>query len=385
MVIRLGSAVFESHISIEIVPQKWTDTFVFPIRHDQALSPWDYAGVVKTVIRILSRSSARPSLWVPVLSPGTWFFNEVKHALRKASIPVAVTQGYTLPQVLDFSKPPGIYDAPCLRKESAEDQTTANLPENALRSLLVMSRFTAAYTSEVACNLMLRMRVTRNALQQLANLDLIEYHPNDGDINKHLLSSRENPGVKARKGIMWTGKYWPYWRIRRAGISAALRAWGVPVGESFPDRLEKYRLPNSPHRSRARQWPKWVSRALPHAEIYAGWNEVSIPGLKSCPDGLAWGTIDGVETLFWLEVESSGRRVNEHRKITARRWRKAQAYAEAAGVHLIFVLLGMPSVHEKVRPALTDVTSRCAVILANWHKRNFGKLPYPRWGEVVMD
>lgn len=384
MVIRLGSAVFESHISIEIVPQKWTDTFVFPIRHDRVLSPWDYAGVVRTVIRVLSRSSARPSLWVPVLSPGTWFFNEVKYALRKTSIPVAVTPGYTLPQVLDFSKPPGIYDAPCLRKESAEDQTTADLPENALRSLLVMSRFTAAYTSEVECNLILRTRVTRNALKELAKHGLIEHHPNDGDINKHLLASRENPGVQARKGIMWNGKYWPYWRVRRPGISAALRAWGVPAGEPFPDRLEKHRLLNSPHRSRARQWPKWISQALPHAQIYAGWNEVSIPGLKSCPDGLAWGTIDSVETIFWLEVESN-RGLRDLLERTAMRWNKAQAYAKVAGVHLIFVLLSRPGLRDPVRPAFTDLTSRCAVIIANWNKRNFGKLPYPRWGEVVTD
>jgi hypothetical protein len=53
-----------------------------------------------------------------------------------------------------------------------------------------------------------------------------------------------------------------------------------------------------------RQWPKWVSKALPHADKYSGWSEVSIPGLKANPDALAWGKILDTETLFWLEVES---------------------------------------------------------------------------------
>jgi hypothetical protein len=41
MAVRVGSAVFEDHISIEVLPNKWTDTFVLLIRHDMALPPWD--------------------------------------------------------------------------------------------------------------------------------------------------------------------------------------------------------------------------------------------------------------------------------------------------------------------------------------------------------
>ena len=117
---------------------------------------------------------------------------------------------------------------------------------------------------------------------------------------------------------------------------------------------------------------------MPHAGIYAGWNEVSIPGLKSRPDALAWGEIQGVETLFWLEVETgnvSRRRLLDN---TSVRWMKAKAYSKAANVHLIFVLLGMPWVQETARTAFRDVP-------ANWNKFNFGKLPYPKWGEVVAE
>jgi len=46
-------------------------------------------------------------------------------------------------------------------------------------------------------------------------------------------------------------------------------------------RPARNRLLDSVHRRRSRQWPKWVSKALPHADIYAGWSEVGIPGLRA--------------------------------------------------------------------------------------------------------
>lgn len=93
MAVRVGSAVFEDHISIEVVPNKWADT------HDRALPPWDFAEVVNTVVPILTKFRRSASLWVPVMAPGRWYFEEVKYALRNVSIPVAITQG---------SDPPGI-------------------------------------------------------------------------------------------------------------------------------------------------------------------------------------------------------------------------------------------------------------------------------------
>jgi hypothetical protein len=103
------------------------------------------------------------------------------------------------------------------------------------------------------------------------------------------------------------------------------------------------------------------------------------------PDALAWGRIHGVETLFWLEVESgrfTHRRLGEKMAV---RWMKAQGYAGAVGVHLIFALLAMPWVRESARTAFTDISANCAVIISSWNRVNFGKLPYPKWGEAVVD
>jgi hypothetical protein len=385
MTIKIGPAIFEDHISIEIFPKKWTDTFIFPVRHDRALPPWNYAEVVKTVIPSLRRSRRSPSLWVPVIAPGKWYVDEVKFALRKATIPVAVTWGRTVPQLLDFSRPPGIYNAPCSGGEPTGALPVSELTQKALRSLLVMARFTAAYNNEVACSLILGEDASRAALQTLAKLGYVEYHPNDGNIDAHLLPHTREWTDRRRKGKKWNGDYWPYWMIRRPGISAALRAWGVPAGTQFNYRLERTRLLNSRHRRRSRQWPKWLSLALPHAEIYAGWNEVSILGLRARPDALAWGKIHGAETLFWLEVETSNFSRNRLVEKTAVRWMKAKSYADAVGVHLIFVLLGMKWVRDAARVAFMDIPGNCAVISSDWHRLNFGKLPYPKWGEAVIE
>jgi hypothetical protein len=55
MATRVGPAIFEDHVSIEVWPGSWTDTFVFPVRHDAALPPWDYAEVVKTTMSVLKK------------------------------------------------------------------------------------------------------------------------------------------------------------------------------------------------------------------------------------------------------------------------------------------------------------------------------------------
>ena len=381
MSVRVGSAIFEDHVSIEVVPNKWTDTFVLPIRHDRALPPWDYAEAVNTVLPTLERLRRGASLWVPVSAPGKWYLEEAKYSLRNASLPVAFTHGENLPGILDFSRPPGIYAVPCKAGALAETSAISDLSNNAIQSLLVMARFTAAYTNEVASCCMIEDRACRSALWELEKRGYIEYHENDTDIDSHLSSARQRSSRGAKKQT----DIWPYWRIRRPGLSAALRIWGVPAGAVFSNRSEKNRLLDSVHRRRSRQWPKWVSKAIPHAEIYAGWSEVGIPGLKANPDALAWGKLQGLETLFWLEVESGHSSRNLILDKTAVRWLKAIGYAEAVGVQLVFVFLAMPWVRDAARLAFIDVPRTNAVIIADWSRQKFGQLPFPKWGEVVME
>ena len=67
------------------------------------------------------------------------------------------------------------------------------------------------------------------------------------------------------------------------------------------------------------------------------------------------------------------------------RWLKAIGYAEAVGVHLVFVFLAMPWVRDAARLAFIDVPSTSALIVADWSRHNFGQLPFPKWGEAVVE
>lgn len=382
MTTRVGPAVFQDHISMEVWPGSWTDTFVFPVTYDAALPPWDYAEVVKTTIPILKKlRKGVASLWVPVIAPGRWYFEEVKYALRNPALPVAVTQGEgQLPRTVDFSVLPGIREIASPPGLPAEKLLTSTLGERTIRCLLALARLTVAYTNEIARYCMINEAYCLESLRELESLKYIE-HCSDTLIDLHLMTTRQ----KASMGSGNEKIVRPYWRIRRPGVSAALRQWGVPAGIPFDFRSERNKLLDSPHRRRSRQWPTWVKKALPHANIYAGWSEVGIPGLRANPDALAWGEINGVETLFWMEVESgkSSKQLILDKTIT--RWRKAVAYTDYVGVQLVFAFLGMPWVRNAARLAFMDVPKSCAVIVADWSKENFGKLPYPKWGEVVFE
>lgn len=382
MATRVGSAVFEDHISMEVWPGSWTDTFVFPIRYDAALPPWDYAEVVKTTIPTLKKlRRGVASLWVPVMAPGKWYFEEVKYALRNPVIPVAVTNGREhLPRIIDFSVIPGIREIASPPGPPANELVTCKLDDRTIRCLLALARLNVAYTNEIARYCLINEAYCLRSLRHLESLRYIE-HRKDRFIDFQLMTARqkESMGNVSDKDIR------PYWKIKRPGVSAALRHWGVPAGIPYNFRNERNKLPDGAHRRRSRQWPTWVKKAIPHANIYAGWNEVSIPDARANPDSLAWGDINGVETLFWMEVESgkSSRQLILNKTIT--RWQKAVLYANYVGVHLVFAFLGMRWVRNAARLAFVDVPKSCAVVVADWSKDNFGQLPYPKWGEVTFE
>src|SRR5215208_527819 len=247
MATRVGSAVFEDHISMEVWPGSWTDTFVFPVRYDAALPPWDYAEVVKTTIPVLKKlRRGVASLWVPVMAPGKWYFEEVKYALRNPSIPVAVTNGKErLPRAIDFSVIPGIREVASPPGLPADKLATSNLNERTVRCLLALARLTVAYTNEIARYCMINEAYCLESLRELENLRYIE-HCVDPFIDFHLMSARQ----KSSMGSVEDKDSRPYWRIRRPGVSAALRQWGVPAGVPFDFRLERNKLLDSPHRRR---------------------------------------------------------------------------------------------------------------------------------------
>jgi hypothetical protein len=291
----------------------------------------------------------------------------MRQALWGFPAPIAVTSDSIQPQIWNFSFFPWVDHEPLPPPPSAESYLKGkNLRSSELGCLQVLARANCAYTAEVA---------------SLANFSLTT-------ARKARRSLEENGHIQ----LIDEGKY-PFWKIRRPGLSIALRSWGLPPGIAFSGRKERgksackeretFKLKNrrsssGRHRRTARLWPAWLRRAWPQAQIWAGWSEVSCG--RTRPDALCWGRLDGYETLFWLEVEGGNTSSEILRKKMIRRINQALIYARRFSVRLVFAFLGPPWVREAGVKVFHDLPDDVAVVIEDW--KAFGKLPVPEWGRV---
>ena len=132
------------------------------------------------------------------------------------------------------------------------------------------------------------------------------------------------------------------------------------------------------HRRVSRPWLFWLGSAWPHIQVWTGWNEIKLPGLpQQIPDALAWGSMSGLETLFWLEVDSGHGSLEEIRKKTRLRFMQAVNYAherESWG------WLGSDWVCNAARLAFVNLPENVVVTIGNWQE--LGHLPMTEWGRV---
>ncbi len=351
MGVRIGSLVFSEWRSFYL-GNGWSDTFVFPISAGAGLSPVDYAGPLRRMASQVSRLRPGASLWVPVEAPGgRWYAEEVRQSLRGLPLAVAVAGNYASPPCLqDFSFCPGLYRTSMPSPPAAPDLGAGDLSLQEVQALRVLARLETAYTAEVASLAGVSLPTARQALRGLQNRKLVE---RDGQ------------------------EAYPTWRMLRAGLSQALRSWGLPPGVAFPARQERTAATGR-HRRTARLWPAWLRRACPQAEIWAGWSEVSLGRLR--PDALAWGELSDREALFWLEVESGNASRETLRRKISRRFEQALFYVRRFSLDLVFALLAPPWVRQAVLEIFVHLPGDAAVVLADW--KVFGVLPVPQWGSM---
>ena len=370
MAIRIGKVLFDDWVSLEL-SGGWSDTFVFQMSPTDGLPPADYARVIRSLIPLAVKLRKSISVWVQVSGisqDAKWFIQAVRYALGGLSAPVAVTSGLERPLIRHFSFYPWMNSSQLPAPPWAEPYLKGKqLRATELNCLRVLARADCAYTVEVA--------------------SLVGVSRSTGLKYLHIL--------KESKLIQWTevGRN-PYWRIRRPGLSTALRSWGVPPGRAFPGRKErgrpackerevpqrkKRRASAGRHRRTARLWPAWVRRAYPQVEVWSGWTEVSCG--RTRPDGLCWGRLDGYETLFWLEVEGGHTSRETLRNETLRRVNQALVYARGYPIRLVFAVLGPPWVCREVVKVFHDLPDDLAVVIEDW--KAFGELPIPAWGRVV--
>jgi hypothetical protein len=383
MPVRVGASVFHDWIAIEYPPAGWTDTFIFLMQHDAGLPPDDYAEALKKLIWQLNKMRHGASIWVQVDGPGMWYAKEVRRVLRGMNLAIAVTaSGVSQPRLESFNLIPYTIKVPSGSPLRADEWYLGDLSREDLACLRVLARIQKGYTTEIAALVGEGIDLARKALRVLVEkeyaLYITDFVKPARPKQMTLINGKEVGRTKSDEK-----KSYPFWQVTKKGTSIALRSWGLPPDYYFPERKE-FRTPlDNRHRRVARQWPAWVRKAWSHAEVWTGWSEVYIKGLEATPDALAWGRLDGSETLFWLEVESGHSSREVIQKKMARRLAQASAYAESLKVRLVFVLLAMPWVQEAARGALAGISSNTACLTGSWS--NFGELPVVEWGKVRLE
>jgi hypothetical protein len=123
-----------------------------------------------------------------------------------------------------------------------------------------------------------------------------------------------------------------------------------------------------------------LKSAWSQADIWTGWSELGIPGLSVIPDGLAWGRIQGYETLFWLEVGDEHKSKKEIETNTGTRLQEALKLSRRTGMRLVYTQLSTNWVHEAARWACVNLEPDVAVAMGD--QKRFGELPVIEWGNM---
>lgn len=370
MTIRLGDVTFADWISLEY-EGGFTDTFIFQIDAMNGLPPFEYRPLLQRLVAELNKKRRGASLWIRVTSPGEWYLMEVKLAMRRGfSIPYIVTHVEEVPDFRSFSFRPTLYPSPQKRPPAIENELD-NISQEHMKCLQVLARVRKGNVDEIASLTGLSEKVTENTLKELQENKQVIFK-----IGEKIQKDKSKP--KAMDP-------YPMWHPTRNGLSIALRSWGASrqvdfsgVKELNPDKI------CTSHRNTSRKWPAWLRSAYPHAGIWTGWSETKMPGISVYPDALAWGKIQGYETLFWLEVGDNHKKRGEIEQVTKKRLKSAWDFCKRTGVWLVYAQLSPSWVCEIVGWGTNGALSeKVSVLLGNHHK--IGELPLIEWNKVTSN
>ncbi len=359
MTVRFGNITFSGWTSLEY-EDGFTDTFIFRIDALNGLPPFGYRPLLQRLTARLNNKRRGASLWIQVDSPGEWYLMEVKHSLSRGfKVPHVVTAAGQIPEWAAFSRRPDLWHS-----KSTEPPTIQPEPDlvsmDELKCMRVLARIREGLISEIASLADLDETVVMNAIGPLRK-------------KKFLLQAPEQEDAKMDG---------PYWKLTRSGLSYTMRRWDAPPRIDFTGRREgDPGNIRTPHRHVSRMWTAWLRSAYPKAEIWMGWSEVRIPGISVRPDALAWGRIQGYETLFWLEVGDNHKRKDEIEVDTRTRLEQALLFCRRTGARLVYAQLSPNWVQKAALWGITNLPDDVAVIMG--HERYFGKLPIIEWGKIT--
>src|SRR5271157_1983579 len=332
--------------NVEVGGGKYTHTFIFPISSNNLLPPPDYCDVIERCAPAIVRNHSTASIWVQVNSPGLWYPLEVRRALSHVkNIAVAVTRSGSDLRISDFSNCMPYLSNSRISPPPFAKNWVSPVKENPLACLRVLTRLGQGLTKEIASLASFSVRTTLDALNSLEERKLIA----------HVYPAEERDAKK-----LYSKKY-PYWILKRSGLRVALRSWGVVPGVRFSSLLEKRHGEGegTRHKIASRLWLASLKESYKElAEVWAGWTEVNIPEMRLTPDALAWGKMEGRETLFWCEVESGHLGTEETAAKLLRRLRTASRYANQMEMKLVFGVLSVQWLQDAIKMAFLAVCRR---------------------------
>jgi hypothetical protein len=333
------------------------------------LPPFGYRPLLQRLVAELNKKRPGASLWIRVDSPGEWYLAEVKRSLLYdgLKVPYAVTRAGKQPDWLGFSRSPKLWRSRYQPPPAVEDGFSS-VSQEELKCLQVLARIRKGSEDEIASLAGLSKKVTLDVMHALEKSKLVEYK-----IGKKIQKDKSKP-VEMDP--------FPLWHPTRNGLSIALRSWGASkkvdfstVKELYPDKI------CTPHRNISRRCLAWLRSAYPRAEIWTGWSETHLPGISVYPDALAWGRIQGYETLFWLEVGDEHKGRDKIEEITKKRLCDAWEFCQRTGVRLVYAQLSVNWVQETARWAFEKLHPEVAVVMEN--PKRFGELPTVEWGRAT--
>ena len=368
MTVQLGEVTFSDWISLEY-EGGFTDTFIFDIDALNGLPPFVFHPLLQRLVAELDKKRPGASLWIRVTSPGEWYLMEVKRSMTDGfSVPYVVTSWDKTPDYYSFSFGPRLF-SPALPRPPKVDDEFSHFSRGELKCLQVLTRNRKGSLEEIASLAGLPETTTHDVLQGLQK-------------KKKVIFKLGEVFQKDKSKPKKMDPYW-MWHPTRKGVSAALRSWGASKGLDFSNIKELH--PDkicTPHRNISRRWLAWLRSAYPLTELWTGWTEVQLPEISVRPDALAWGRIQGFETLFWLELGDEHKKKEDIEGITRKRWTEALAFCRETGVRLVYAQVSPNWVRKAALWAFKDLPGDIAVVLGN--RKKFGNLPNVEWGIVTI-
>jgi len=367
MTVQLGEVTFSDWISLEY-EGGFTDTFIFDIDALNGLPPFVFHPLLQRLVAELDKKRPGASLWIRVTSPGEWYLMEVKRSMTDGfSIPYVVTSWDKTPDYHSFSFGPRLF-SPALPRPPKVDDEFSHFSREELKCLQSLTRNRKGSLEEIASLAGLPVSTTHDVLQELQKKKKVVFKLGEVFQKDKSKPKKMDP-------------YW-MWHPTRKGVSATLRSWGASKGLDFSNIKELH--PDkicTPHRNISRRWLAWLRSAYPLTEIWIGWTEVQLPEISVRPDALAWGRIQGFETMFWLELGDEHKKRMEIQRITRIRLASALEFCQQTGVRLVYAQISPKWVQKAVGMALSPLPPDMAAVTAS--TRRFGKLPTVEWGSIT--